>query len=384
MRVLFLLFALWPSIVWAQNFQTSVPHAILMDHETGTVLFEKAAEQLVSPASLAKLMTAELVFRDLKAGRLSLDQTFTVSENAWRQGGAPARGSAMFARVHSQISLQDLLRGLVIVSGNDAAITLAEGLAGTEENFAQAMTQRARDLGFDKMTFKNAWGKFDPAQKVTARQMALLASHIIRTYPDYYRTFGEKEFTWNKIRQQNRNPLLFMDIGADGLKTGNVEDSGFSIVGSAVENNQRMIVVIVGAKNARERADEARKLLAWGLRSFEMRDLFAEGSQVGTARVYGGAKSSVSLVAERPIRVLVPRGNGEALAAHIAYRGPIRAPIAAGQRVGKLVVSRGKTPVLEAPLVTGEGIGEGNLGRRAMDAGYELGLRLLSTYVLRK
>lgn len=384
MRALFLALCLWPALACAQNFQTPVPHVILMDHDSGTVLFEKDADKLVSPASLVKLMTAEIVFRALKEGQLTLDRTFIVSENAWRKGGAPAGGSAMFARVHSQIAIADLLRGLIIMSGNDAAITLAEGMAGSEENFAQAMTQRARELGFDKMTFKNAWGKYDPEQKVTARQLAQLASHIIRTYPDYYKYFGEREFTWNKIRQQNRNPLLFMNIGADGLKTGNVEDSGFALVGSAVENQSRMIVALVGAKTARERAEEGRKLLSFGLRSFETRPLFAQGAQVGTASLYGGEKPRVSLLAPRPISVLVPRGNGEALSARIVYQGPIRAPIGQGVEIARLVVFRGKARVLETPLVTGEGIGEGNLGRKAMDAGYELGLRLFSTYVLRK
>ena len=384
MRALFLALCLWPALACAQNFQTPVPHVILMDHDSGTVLFEKGADQLVSPASLVKLMTAELVFRALKEGQLTLDRTFIVSENAWRKGGAPAGGSAMFARVHSQIAIADLLRGLIIMSGNDAAITLAEGMAGSEENFAQAMTQRARELGFDKMTFKNAWGKYDPEQKVTARQLAQLASHIIRTYPDYYKYFGEREFTWNKIRQKNRNPLLFMNIGADGLKTGNVEDSGFALVGSAVENQSRMIVALVGAKTARERAEEGRKLLSFGLRSFETRPLFAQGAQVGTASLYGGEKPRVSLLAPRPISVLVPRGNGEALSARIVYQGPIRAPIGQGVEIARLVVFRGKARVLETPLVTGEGIGEGNLGRKAMDAGCELGLRLFSTYVLRK
>jgi D-alanyl-D-alanine carboxypeptidase (penicillin-binding protein 5/6) len=367
-----------------QSFQTPVANAILMDYDSKSVLFEKNADQLVSPASLAKMMTAEIAFHELQEGRLTLDRTFTVSENAWRRGGAPAGGSAMFAVVRSQIRLEDLLRGLIIMSGNDAAITIAEGIAGTEENFAALMTRRARELGLDKMTFRNAWGKFDPEQKVTVRQLALLAEHIIRTYPEYYHIFGEKEFTWNKIKQQNRNPLLFMYIGADGLKTGNVEDSGFAIVGSAVENGQRLIVAIVGAKSSRERADEARKLLSWGLRSFESRQLFEQGAEVGSASVYGGAKNSVELVSERPIKVLIPRGSSERLIAQIVYQGPLMAPVKQGAQVAKLRVMRGKALVLEAPLVAAEDVGTGALQQRALDAGWELSLGLFNKYVLKK
>jgi D-alanyl-D-alanine carboxypeptidase (penicillin-binding protein 5/6) len=290
----------------------------------------------------------------------------------------------MFAAVRSQIRLEDLLRGLIIMSGNDAAITIAEGIAGTEENFAALMTRRARELGFDKMTFKNAWGKFDPEQKVTVRQLALLAEHIIRTYPELYHIFGEKEFTWNKIKQQNRNPLLFMDIGADGLKTGNVEDSGFALVGSAVENGQRVIVALVGAKSSRERADESRKLLSWGLRSFESRALFEQGAEVGSASVYGGARNSVELVSERPIKVLIPRGSSERLVAQIVYQGPLIAPVKEGAQVAKLRVTRGKALVLEAPLVAAASVPAGALHQRALDAGWELSLGLFNKYVLKK
>jgi D-alanyl-D-alanine carboxypeptidase (penicillin-binding protein 5/6) len=366
-----------------QPFQTSVPSAILMDAESHSVLFEKNADQLISPASLAKIMTAEIVFRELKDGRLTLDKTFTVSENAWRRGGAMAGGSAMFAVLNSTIRLEDLLRGLIVQSGNDAAIVIAEGISGTEETFAGLMNRRAAELGLDKMTFRNAWGKYDPEEKVTARQMGLLADHVIRTYPEYYHFFGEKEFTWNKIRQVNRNPLLFMDLGADGLKTGNVGDSGYGLVGSAVENGQRLIVVVMGAKTARERADEARKLLSWGLRSFESKIVFEAGTEIGSAQVYGGAKRSVPLVADGPIKLLVPRGSTERLIAQIVYQGPLVAPVAQGARVARLRIMRGKTLALEAPLQAAENVETGTLSQRALDAGLELGLGLFHKYVLK-
>ncbi|MBE7247646.1 MAG: D-alanyl-D-alanine carboxypeptidase, partial [Actinomycetospora chiangmaiensis] len=204
----------------AQSFQTAAPHAILIDADSGSVLFEKAADERFSPASMAKLMTTDIVFEALKSGRLSMDTEFTVTEDAWKRGGAGGGGSSMFAQVNSRIKMSDLLRGLIVQSGNDAAITIAENMAGTEESFAGLMNQRAKEIGLTNSTFRNATGYSAPDQKVTARDMAKLAIHIIDTYPDLYKIFAEKEFTWNKIRQQNRNPLLALDIGADGLKTG--------------------------------------------------------------------------------------------------------------------------------------------------------------------
>jgi serine-type D-Ala-D-Ala carboxypeptidase (penicillin-binding protein 5/6) len=271
----------------AEGFQTIAPTAILLDADTQTILFEKNADELLAPASMAKLMTAEVVFSELKSGRLTLESEFPISEHAWRRGGAGSGGSSMFAKVNTSIRLEDLLRGLVVQSGNDAAIAIAEGISGTEENFAQLMNQHAAQIGLTKSTFRNATGYSDPNQKVTVRDLAKLALDIIDTYPDLYKMFGEREFTWNKIRQQNRNPLLVMEIGADGLKTGNLEESGFGLVGSAVQNGQRLIVVVNGMKTAKDRAAEARKLLDWGFRAFEPHQLFAEGQEIGEAKVFG-------------------------------------------------------------------------------------------------
>src|SRR6476620_1900330 len=224
----------------AQAFQTIAPTAILLDADTRAVLFEQNADELVAPASMAKIMTAEVRFNELKSGRVTMDSTFTVSVNAWKKGGAGSGGSAMFAKVNEPVRVEDLLRGLVIQSGNDAAIAIAEGISGTEENFARLMTERARQIGLTKSTFRNATGYSEPDQKVTVRELAMLSLHVIETYPEYYKMFGEKDFTWNKIRQVNRNPLLTMDIGADGLKTGNADESGYGLVGSAVQNGQRL------------------------------------------------------------------------------------------------------------------------------------------------
>ncbi len=258
---------------WAQGFQTSFPNVFMIDAATGAVLYEKNADDFVTPASTVKIMTAELVFRELAEGRLRLDDEFVVSEHAWRDGGARGGGSAMFLNVNSRARVEDLIRGLVIDSGNDAAITLAEGVAGAEEAFVIRMNKRATELGLTKSSFGNPWGQQSPDQKVTPREMVRLAQHVIATYPDYYKYFGEKEFTWNKIRQLNRNPLLTMSIGVDGLKTGNIDEkSGFGIVASSLQEGRRLILAAYGARTARERADEARKLLQWGFRNFEEKD----------------------------------------------------------------------------------------------------------------
>ena len=362
-----------PKEARAQTFQTSAPTAILMDAESHAVLFEKNADDLTAPASMAKTMTAEVVFNEIKNGRLNFDSTFTISENAWRKGGSGSGGSSMFAQVNSTVRLEDLLRGLIVQSGNDAAIAIAEGVAGTEESFAKLMNERARAIGLTKSTFRNATGYGHPEQKVTVRELAKLAIHIIETYPDLYKIFGEREFTWNKIRQQNRNPLLTMDLGADGLKTGNIDEAGYGLIGSAVQNGQRLVVVVNGLKTAKDRANEARKLLDWGFRAFEARQLFTEGQVVGDAQVYGGSKRSLPLVSKKAVRVLVPRGDGERVTARIIYTGPLKAPIQKGAEVARLQVNRGEMLALEMPLYANEDIQEGTLSQRALDGLVEFG-----------
>ena len=361
----------------AQGFQTAAPHAILIDADSGSVLFEKAADERFSPASMAKLMTTDIVFEALKSGRLSMDTEFTVTEDAWKRGGAGGGGSSMFAQVNSRIKMADLLRGLIVQSGNDAAITIAENMAGSEEAFAGLMNQRAKEIGLTNSTFRNATGYAAPDQKVTARDMAKLALHIIETYPDYYKIFSEKEFTWNKIRQQNRNPLLALDIGADGLKTGYLEESGYALTGSAVQNGQRLVLVVSGLKTARDRAAESRKLMEWGFRAFEPRQVFAPGETVAEASVFGGQSGSVPLVAKKPVRVLLPRGSNDRVSAKVIYTGPLVAPVEEGQRVGILRIQRGDTVALDQPLVAGAAVEPGTLSQRAMDAALEFGTGLV-------
>lgn len=366
MAALFVLAASAPAL--AQSFQSLAPHAILLDSATGAVLYEKAADELMVPASLAKLATVLVAFQEIAQGRLTLDSEIGISENAWRKGGGISGGSTMFALVHSRINLSDILQGIIVQSGNDASIALAEAIAGDEANFARLMTERVRALGLTKSVFRNATGMGDPEQKVTARELARLADHIIKTYPELYKIFGQREFTWNKIRQQNRNPLLTMDIGADGLKTGNIDEAGFGLVGSAVQKGQRLIVVVNGLKSGRDRAQEARKLLEWGFRSFEPRQLFADGEIVGEASVYGGAKGRVGLKAKGPVSLLLPRGSSDRLSARITYRGPLTVPVQEGAEVGRLLVTRGEIKTLDIPLYAAETVEAGSLQSRALDA----------------
>jgi D-alanyl-D-alanine carboxypeptidase (penicillin-binding protein 5/6) len=365
------------------TFQTTAPHAILIDYDSGTVLFERNADQLMAPSSLAKLMTAELAFSLIKKGEIKLDDEFQISENAWRRGGAPSHGSTMYAAIHSRVKLVDLLQGIIIQSANDGCIALAEGVAGNEGSFAEMMTKRARELGLTQSVFTNSTGLPDPGLKVTARELAKLAQHIIRTYPEFYHYYGEREFTWNKIRQQNRNPLLAMGIGADGLKTGYTREGGYGLVGSAIQTNLRLIVVVNGLKSAKERADEARKLLDWGFRAFESRPLFAEGQTIGEAKLYGGAKGRVPLVAERAVKLLVPRNGNDKILGRIVYTGPVPAPVEAKQPIGKLKIWRGDNVVLEVPLQAGESVGLGSLPQRAFDAASELVINLFRAGVER-
>jgi len=355
-------------------FDGDAPTAILMEATSGSILFEKNADELRAPSSMMKLMTVEVIFNALREGRIKLTDEFRISENAWRKGGAPSGGSTMFAAINSKVPVDDLLHGAIIQSGNDACIALAEGISGSEKKFANdVMTKRARELGLAKSTFGNSNGLPDPDNKMTVRELAKLARHIILDFPEFYKLFGEKEFTWNKIRQQNRNPLLNSTLsGADGLKTGYTKDGGYGMVGSAVQNGVRLIVVINGLDDPDDRAQEAKKMLEWGFRNFEARTLFAENQQVGYAKVFGGESRSVKLASKEPIKVMVPKNGSEKLIARIVYNGPVRAPIKEGQPVGVVRVWRGVNVAMEAPVYAAESVGSGSTMRRAIDGASEL------------
>jgi serine-type D-Ala-D-Ala carboxypeptidase (penicillin-binding protein 5/6) len=377
----------WGGIVYAANqsvqgakkeeaggFDGDAPTAILIEASSGSVLFEKNADELRAPSSMMKLMTVEVVFSALKQGNIKLTDEYRISENAWRKGGAPAGGSTMFAVLNSKVSVDDLLHGAIIQSGNDACIALAEGLAGNERIFASdMMTKRARELGLTQSTFGNSNGLPDPGNKMTVRELAKLARYVIQTYPEFYKLFGEREFTWNKIRQQNRNPLLTSTLeGADGLKTGYTKEGGYGMVGSAVQNGIRLIVVINGLEDPDDRASEAKKMLEWGFRNFEARTLFAAEQPVGYAKVFGGDSRSVKLASSEPIKVMVQKNGTDKLIARVIYNGPVRAPVTPGQPVGIVRVWRGTNIAMEAPVYAAESIGVGSTMRRAIDGASEL------------
>ena len=355
------------------GFDGDAPTAILIEASSGSVLFEKNADELRAPSSMMKLMTAEVVFNAIKKGDIKLTDEYRISENAWRRGGAPSGGSTMFAAINSKVSVNDLLHGAIIQSGNDACIALAEAMAGNERIFAaDFMTKRARELGMTKSTFGNSNGLPDPANKMTVRELGILARHIILDYPDFYKLFGEKEFTWNKIRQFNRNPLLNSLEGADGLKTGYTKEGGYGMVGSAVQNGTRLIVVVNGLDDADDRATEAKKMLEWGFRNFETRTLMAAEQPVGYAKVFGGESRSVKLVARTPVKVMVHKNGSDKLIARIVYNGPVRAPIEAGQQVGVVRVWRSGNIAVETPVYAAEAVGTGSTVRRAIDGASEL------------
>jgi serine-type D-Ala-D-Ala carboxypeptidase (penicillin-binding protein 5/6) len=378
----------WSGIIHAANnsvqgvkkeeggFDGDAPTAILIEATSGAVLFEKNADELRAPSSMMKLMTAEVVFHAIKQGEIKLTDEYHVSENAWRKGGAPAGGSTMFAAIHSRISVDDLLHGAIIQSGNDACIVMAEAMAGNERAFAEMMTKRAREIGLARSTFANSNGLPDPGNKMTVRELATLARHIILTYPEFYKLFGEKEFTWNKIRQSNRNPLLNSLDGADGLKTGYTKEGGYGMVGSAVQNGVRLIVAINGLEDPDDRASEAKKMLEWGFRNFEVRTVFAQNQTIGYAKVFGGDTRSVALASHEPVKVMVQKNGNDKLIARVVYSGPVRAPFEAGQKVGVVKVWRGSNIAVETPVFTAEPVGRGSTIRRAFDGVTELAIGL--------
>ena len=356
----------------AQSFETKAKQALVMDFDSASVLYQKNADQPMPPASMAKLMTMEVVFNAIKTGQLNFESTFNISQDVWKRGGANSGGSTMFAKLNSDVRLEDLIRGVIIQSGNDAAMAIAEGMAGSEIAFAGLMNQRARKIGLENSNFTNATGLPDPNQRVTARDLAVLARHLISTYPELYKIYSEPEFTWSKVRQRNRNPILGKVDGADGLKTGYTEASGYGLVGSAMQGGRRIILVLNGMESKRERSNEAIKMMRWSFRAFTAIDLFEAGEVVGEATLYGGAKSGVELKAEGPLRIFVPIGFQDRLKADIVFNGPIRAPVEAGTKIAKLQVKIDGKVSQETPLFAAEDVETGSIPQRAMDALSEL------------
>lgn len=347
-----LTFALFLTLAAAPTYAT-VPdtiarEAIVLDFDTGTVLLEKNADAKMPTSSMSKTMTMYMVFTALKEGRLRLDSMLPVSEKAWRM-----QGSKMFVEVGKEIKVEDLIRGVIIQSGNDATIVLAEGIAGTEEAFAEAMNRTAQNLGMDSSHFANASGWPDPNHYSTARDLATLSVRLIRDFPEYYSYYAEKEFTYHNIRQMNRNPLLYKNMGVDGIKTGHAEDAGYGLMASGVMDGRRVVVVVNGLKDEAERAQESARLMDWGLRSFENVTLFTAGSTVEQAPVAFGMQLSVPLVIEKEIKLTVPRMAGKDITAKVVYESPIEAPVMKGTQYGKLVIEGPMMQPREIPLVAG-------------------------------
>ncbi|WP_218044531.1 D-alanyl-D-alanine carboxypeptidase family protein [Kiloniella litopenaei] len=331
--------------------ETSAREAYLIDYTTKTVLINKDAEVSMPPASMSKIMTAYMVFERLKDGRLSLDDKLPVSEKAWRKGG-----SKMFVEVGKEVSIHDLLRGIIVQSGNDACIVVAEGLGGSEENFALEMTAKARELGMENSTFANATGWPDPGQRMTAKDLAILADRIITDFPEFYDVYSEKSFTWSGITQGNRNPLLYKNLGADGLKTGHTEEAGYGLTASAKQGDRRIIMVLNGMGSAKERAEESARLVSWAFREFDNFELFKAGETVDTADVWLGTEKTIDLVPEEDLLLTLPRNAKNKMTATVNYVGPIQTPIEKGERLGTLTIEAPDIDTVEIPLVAANSV----------------------------
>lgn len=373
-RVVFIVLAFGFSFNFALalDFSTKAKQAYLIDARTGTVLFAKNENDLIPPASLAKIMTMEVVFDAIARGELTLEDQFGVSEHAWRTGGAPSRTSTMFAELGSDIRVEDLIRGAIVQSGNDSCIILAEGMEGNEVAFAERMTKRARLIGLEQSVFANPTGLPHPESKVTMIELVKLAQHVFETYPQFYNYYSETEFTWNKIRQLNRAPLLNAGIGIDGLKTGFTEASGYAIVSSIEQDGQRLFLAMSGLKDKKQRVDETKKILEWGLHNFQSKMVFEEGEVVGRASVYGGQGGSVDLITNDNVDILLGLGNTERLKARVAYDWPLSAPVKQNDKVGELRIWVGDTLSRTAPLYVAKSVEEGPLHRQAWDAFKEM------------
>lgn len=343
---------------------TSAREAIVVEATTGRVLFEKNADQRMPPASMSKLMTVYMVFSRLRDGSLSLEDTFRVSENAWRRGGAKSGSSTMFLEPNKRVDVESLLRGIIVQSGNDACIVVAEGIAGSEPAFAEAMTAKAKEIGMTGSNFANATGWPDPDQYMTASDLALLALRTIEEFPEFYHYYSETEFTYNDIRQRNRNPLLYKGIGADGLKTGHTEEAGYGLTASAVRNGRRVIAVINGLESKKDRSTESERLIDWAFREFNNYALFESGDVVSDAEVWLGTAGRVPLTITQDVLITLPRKARKDMIVKVRYEGPVPAPIVAGAPLAELIISAPGEKDITFPLVAGADVGAlGLIGR---------------------
>lgn len=345
----------------ATDFETAAQNAVVLDMQTGRVLFAKGVDEPIPTASMSKMVTVYMLLEGLAKGSFTEDDTFTVSEKAWRKGG-----SKMFVEVGKQIRIGDLLRGIVIQSGNDASIVVAEGIAGSEEAFAELATRRMRELGLTHTTLKNATGWPDPDHRMSVHDLARIARLTIMNFPEYYQIYSEKSFTFNNIKQGNRNPILYKFSGGDGLKTGHTNEAGYGLTASAERNGQRLIAVVSGLESARQRGTEAVKLLDWAFRTFRSYRLITKGDTVEMASVWMGEKTTVPLMIEEEVSITMDRETRAGMKVHLVYDGPVPAPISKGEKLAELVVRVPGADPLRVPVVAGEDVAKlGIAGRIA-------------------
>ena len=336
--LLFLSAASLPAIAQDSSFKTEAPHAVIMDATTGEILFEKNARAPMAPASMTKIMTAHMVFDALKNGTITPDTEFRVSEEAWRRGGAKSGSSTMFLKLKSSVRVEDLLRGIVVQSGNDACIAIAEGMSGSETAFADQMTAKAREMGLESATFRNATGWPHPEHLISAADLAELSKQTIEQHPEFYSLYGERSFTWNGITQGNRNPLLGKFTGADGIKTGSTEASGYGLVGSAIRGDERRIIVVNGLGSKSERSNVSLRLMGAAFDQFKVYDLYSKGDVIGAVDVFMGKAESVEVKIDEDVIAGIYRGDRSKISSKMTFKA-VTAPIKAGDHIADMVVS---------------------------------------------
>lgn len=353
--------------------ETQASNAILMDYDTGQYLYVKDHEKMVPPASMSKLMTVNMIFEKLKDGLLSLDDTFTVSERAWKLGGAASGGSTMFLKIGEKVRVEDILKGILIQSGNDACIVAAENLAGSEDDFAEMMNKRARELGLNNSSFANSTGLPHPDQKMSVEDLAKLARHIIKEFPEFYHIFSEKYYTHNNITQGNRNPLLYSMPNADGLKTGHTEEAGFCLTASAKKGERRLIEVMTGMNSNKERSEEAERLMEWGFREFNNYNLLNKGQTIAEIPVVFGSEKQVRLVVPETVKRTLKKSQAPKIKMTAVYDKPVKAPVAAGDKLGEVRIELDGQEMENLPLVADRNVEKlGFFGRIGQNLKYLL------------
>lgn len=332
-------------------FETKAKNAILMDFETGTYLFTKNHQEMIAPASMSKLMTIYVLLTKIKEGDVSLDENFTVSEKAWKKGGAASGGSTMFLKIGQEVKVEDLIKGILIQSGNDACIVVAENVAGSEEEFAAMMNETAEKIGLKNAHFENSTGLPHPDHKISAEDLAILARHIIKDFPQFYPIFKQKEFTYNGIKQGNRNPLLYSLSGADGLKTGHTDEAGFCLTASAKRGNRRLIEVVAGLSSNKERSEESESLMTWGFSNYENYKFFNKNQILAEVPVWYGTIPSVNAVVQDDVVKTLKKSAKSKYHAKVLYDTPVKAPIFKGDKLGEILIMQGDTIKDKVPLV---------------------------------